>query len=285
MRFRATVENVQTFYRVVQSLEKLAKRCMITMNESTMRIICLTSDNGVQLWSSIKVPHIFTDYRIQSNNNNEITFEMGTEPLLAALKSALGSPEVVLKLTKKNDHATWSFEIAIQHNSGRRMNIVHDVRITVMRPADVARVHEPLCPEPDVHIILPPLAKLRTPMEHMQRISDAVLIKANRRETLRFMVKTDKCCLESEWTGCKHPNMDGDGTQERDEEEASDEFVSVLLPMKALFKFMSCHVVSTTTIAGLCRGHCVIMYVYIGEAAGEGGVLTFYIPAISDGDD
>lgn len=31
---------------------------------------------------------------------------------------------------------------------------------------------------------------------------------------------------------------------------------------------------------GLCQNHCIILYVYIGEVADAGGVLTFYLPAI-----
>ncbi|KZV79678.1 cell cycle checkpoint [Exidia glandulosa HHB12029] len=292
MRFRATVENVQTFHRVVSSLEKMSKRCMIKLNETTMRIICLPGDSGVQLWSSIRIEHIFTDYRIQSNNNNEITFEISSEPLLAALKSALSSPEVVLKLTKKNDHATWSFEIAISSTSGSRMNIVHDVRVAVQRPADVARMKEPLCPEPDVHVVLPPLKALRTVLERKAKLSDVVAIRCNKRGCLKLAIETEVVGVETTWDGCTHPNMDDNehGSQSQKPADMHDDqdpeaFASVLLPVKALIRFMNCHVVSTTTIAGLCQGFCVIMYVYIGEMQDAGGVLTFYIPAISDGDD
>ncbi|KAH7101978.1 cell cycle checkpoint [Auriculariales sp. MPI-PUGE-AT-0066] len=282
MRFRAAVENVQTFYRVLQSLEKLSKRCMIKLNETTMRIICLPGDTGIQLWSNIRITHIFTDYRIQSNNNNEITFEMSTEPLLAALKSALSSPEVVLKLTKKNEHATWSFEVALQSAGGKRINVTHDVRVTVMRPADVARIQEPLCPEPDVHIVVPPLAKLRVVVDHLQKLSSTVAVRANRNEIFRLAAQTDHVEVETEWTGCAHPAMDE--VKGEDDSDPND-FSTVLVSIKAFVRFMSCHVVSTTTIAGLCQNHCIIMYVYIGEIADAGGVLTFYIPALTDGDE
>jgi len=35
---------------------------------------------------------------------------------------------------------------------------------------------------------------------------------------------------------------------------------------------------------GICEHHCLILYVYFGGSAEIGGVLTFYIPAIIDGD-
>lgn len=110
--------------------------------------------------SQIKVDSLFTNYRIQSNASNEITLALSAEALLTALKSATSSSssgssayeteEVVMKLAKKNDHAVLTFEINGLTRVGRRVRVAHDVKIEVMRPADVARLSEPLCPEPDV---------------------------------------------------------------------------------------------------------------------------------------
>lgn len=110
----------------------------------------------------IKVDSIFTSYRIQSNASNEITLSLSSEALLAALRSASSSTstsnssssyeteEVVMKLAKKNDHAVLSFEISGMTRVGRKVRVAHDVKIEVMKPGDVARLAEPLCPEPDV---------------------------------------------------------------------------------------------------------------------------------------
>ena len=84
---------------------------------------------------------------------------MTSEALLGALKSAAASSssapsfdteEVVMKLAKKNDQALLSFEISGQTRVGHRLRVAHDVKIEVMRPADVAKLKEPLCPAPDV---------------------------------------------------------------------------------------------------------------------------------------
>ena len=108
----------------------------------------------------IKVESIFTSYRIQSNASNEITMSLSAEALLAALRSASSSAssssyeteEVVMKLAKKNDQAALSFEISGTTKLGRKMRVAHDVKIEVMKPGDVARLAEPLCPEPDVRL-------------------------------------------------------------------------------------------------------------------------------------
>lgn len=80
-----------------------------------------------------------------------------------------------------------------------------------------------------------------------------------------------------------------------------EEYFGVHVSSKSFVKFLNCHNVSTTTIAckisctyfvvkltlstGICQDHCMILYVYIGDAAEAGGVLTFYIPAMIDGED
>ena len=99
---------------------------------------------------------MFSDYRIQSNANNEITFLISPEALLLALRSAWNpasldsTPETVMKLAKKNDQAVLSFDISGSMSSGRSVRVGHDVRIEVMKPSDVGRLTEPMCPEPDV---------------------------------------------------------------------------------------------------------------------------------------
>ena len=107
----------------------------------------------------IKVDSLFNNYRIQSNADNEITVALASEALLGALKSASASAasgssfnteEIVVKLAKKSNHALFTFEIYGQTRTGNKMRVAHDVKIQVMKPADVAKLSEPLCPEPDV---------------------------------------------------------------------------------------------------------------------------------------
>jgi HUS1 checkpoint protein len=117
----------------------------------------------INFLSQIKVNSLFDNYRIQSNANNEITMALSSEALLGALRSATASSsasssfdaeEVVMKLAKKNDQALLSFEISGQSRVGNRLRVAHDVRIEVMKPADVAKMTEPLCPTPDVRFLL-----------------------------------------------------------------------------------------------------------------------------------
>ena len=75
---------------------------------------------------------------------------IGSEPLLQALRSAASSPEAVMKLAKKNDLAVLSFEITVVTRQNKKVSVTQDVKIEVMRPQDVEKLSEPMCPEPDV---------------------------------------------------------------------------------------------------------------------------------------
>lgn len=53
MRFRATIDNIPTFFRIIQTIEKLQKKCIIQFSEQYVRIICTNDANegGVEVWS------------------------------------------------------------------------------------------------------------------------------------------------------------------------------------------------------------------------------------------
>lgn len=292
MRFRASISNVPTFFKIIQSIEKLQKKCIIKFTETSMHIICNSDANegGIQVWSQIKVDALFTGYRIQSNAANVITMALPSDALLAALKSASSSAstaseteEVIMKLAKKNGQAVLSFEINGLTRVGRKVRVAHDVKIEVMRPVDVERLREPLCPEPDLHILLPPLQKLRTVVERLRLMSDILAICANNSGCLKLSINTESVKVDTEWKDCTNPKTQ-DKLDDRDAEDTLDpeQFFTVLISVRSFLKFLNCHVVSTTTIACICQHHCMILYVYIGDVADAGGVLTFYIPAIID---
>ncbi|KAG2132941.1 cell cycle checkpoint [Suillus clintonianus] len=315
MRFRATVENVPIFYRLIQAVEKLQKNCIMKFTETEMHVICNDEANegGIQVWSVVKIDSIFTSYRIQSNANNAITVTLSTEALLAALRSSSSSAssssvaaaiiptydadEVVMKLAKKNDQAVLSFEMFGMSRSGRKVRVAHDVRIDVMRPAESDKLHEPRCPDPDVHIMLPSLQKLRTIVERLRPLSDVLALRANNSGNLQLSINTDTVKVETQWVKCANPSMakhgvaenDGDVDDDADDDSLDkpdpDKMFCVLVSIRSFLKFLNSHVVSATTIACLCHNHCAILYVYIGEIADAGGVLTYYIPTVIDGDE
>ncbi|KAJ1308040.1 hypothetical protein OPQ81_002107 [Rhizoctonia solani] len=253
MRFRACIDEVSTLSKIVQTMEKLSKRCIFKMNETTVQIICLgETDVGVQIWSKIPVDSMFSDYRIQSNANNMISLE-----------------DVIVKLAKKNDQPVFSFEAQTESRQGKKMVVTHDVRITVMKAVEIEQVKEPLCPPPDLHIILPPLKELRTIVEHMQRLSDVVAISATPGGELVFAIQTDDVRVSTTWEGCQRPTVEGEAPNP-EHENNPDQKYGALVAVKSLIRFLTCHMFSNSTVASICANFCVIMYVYIGSVTDTG---------------
>ncbi|KAL0571124.1 Checkpoint protein hus1 [Marasmius crinis-equi] len=299
MRFRTDIDNPATFYKIIQAIEKLQKKCVIRFTETNIHIICANEANegGMQVWSQIKIDSIFSEYRIQSNSNNEITVNISAEALAAALKScssnanrSYDTEEVVMKLAKKNDQAVLSFEILGTTAVGRKVRVTHGVRIEVLKAMDVEKLREPMCPEPDTHILLPPLHKLRTIADKLKPMSEILSIRANNNGCFQLAINTESVKVETEWRNLTNPKMLREGSSQNEEQPDNsppdpDEIFGVLVSMRSFVKFLNSHAISTTTIACVCNKHCLILYVYIGDVAEAGGVLTFYLPAVIDDDD
>ena len=109
----------------------------------------------------------------------------------------------------------------------RETTITQDIPVIVLAPATVASIHEPQCPQPDVHIMLPPLSQLKTVSERFTKLalstssaasrgraSDApssqsrLILSANAHGILRIGVETAALKIESRWKGLVNPELD-----------------------------------------------------------------------------
>ena len=108
---------------------------------------------------------LFSEYRIQSNANNEINIVVSPEALLQALRSAASSDDIIMKLAKKNERAVLCLDVALTFGGGglnafggggsKKARMEHNVLIEVLKPSDMAKLKEPMCPEPDVRPLAP----------------------------------------------------------------------------------------------------------------------------------
>jgi hypothetical protein len=89
-------------------------------------------DSGIQ-------DNIFSDYRIESNsNNNTIALEFSITPLVQALRSAgskggdnRDAAEVTLKLVKRGEDAALGMDVKTQTRDGKKVTVVHEVHVLV----------------------------------------------------------------------------------------------------------------------------------------------------------
>ncbi|GAA6020065.1 hypothetical protein JCM10207_006774 [Rhodosporidiobolus poonsookiae] len=300
MRFRADISNTSQFTRLITSLTPLGKTATLKLKADTVHLIC-TGDGargGVQVWSQIAVASIFnlTNFRLESNNHNEIYLEVATDSLARALKSAAGATVATIKLAKKGGagpggtgkgaYPVLSLSIESSSRLGKRLEITQDVAVKVKKAAEIEQLKEPLCPQPDVIILLPPLSILRTVAERLKTVSPYITLSANNAGEFRMRAEADEAKVETEWRGLKRPNT-GDDDMAAAPPADPAHFFRVTLDAKNLLKFLASYAIAATTIMCLCPGHCAIFYVYVGDSKDrvEGGVLTYFIPARTAGED
>jgi len=290
MRFRAEISSLATFTRVCQSIDKLSKRCVLKLARERIHFICAGEDtSGVQVWAQFEADTLFKTSRVESNSGNEIYLELLTDSLQKALKSADGATEVILRLTKKGKFPVLSVSIRNASGSGRQLDVVQDVSVKVL--PNLNNIKEPMCPDPDLHIVLPPLTALTTVLARLSKISTTVTLSANRSGVLRMGVESDQAKVTVEWRDLRHPEfLSSDDPAQRPtptpQRGDAEEFFTCSLDVKSLSKFLTSRAIAGTAIASICRDFCCVFYVYIGAGPESGGVLTYFCPGVlRDGED
>lgn len=300
MRFKADLRHPQQFARLIASLSPLGKIATLKLKPDAVHLICMAdgTKSGVQVWSQIQNSSLFDldSLRLDSNHHNEIYLEVSLDALSRALRSTNGATRVTIKLAKKGGSGPQGsgegsypvLSICVESSSrfGKKVEIVQDVAVRVKKAADIEQLTEPLCPAPEVIISLPDMQQLRTVVERLKTVSPFVTIRANNQGLLKFRAEADEANVETEWRNLKRPQSGADDIV-ADIEDPSHLF-KVTVEAKSLLKFLATYQVASSAIACLCSDHCAIFYVYIGQSKDrvEGGVLTFFVPAVKlDGDD
>jgi len=87
---------------LVAALNSLEKIAWVRLDDDTVRFTVIPH-TGSQVWASLSVDLIFDSYHIQSAEpNNTINLELPLGPLQRALRSAAGSIQANLRLTKRD---------------------------------------------------------------------------------------------------------------------------------------------------------------------------------------
>jgi len=105
----------------------------------------------------------------------------------------------------------------------RETVITQDVPVVVLQAHRVEGIHEPICPEADVNIFLPPLIQLKSVSERFNRLALVnsssgattagnvrLQLSANMHGCLRLGLQTDVLDINSVWDGLQHPQLDLD---------------------------------------------------------------------------
>ncbi|KAG5440515.1 hypothetical protein PCK2_000449, partial [Pneumocystis canis] len=184
-------ENIQYLRKkgIIQSLERVGRICWLKLTPETVHLIVVPDYTGTQVWAILEVKSIFEDYHVQSNTNNTINLEVPVDSLHKALKSSVNASDIVLRLTKQDHFPMLSCSISLLGKSGGMSAVTHNIHVRVLSP--LMQLSEPVVPEPDCHIILPPLSQLRYISERFRVISNKIILKANMSGEFQIGVSSD----------------------------------------------------------------------------------------------
>ena len=150
MRLRGSVINVSLLTRLAQTASGVGSPCYLQFSPNALRMMSPAGRDGVQVWTTLDVTTVFTNYKIESHNNNEITVEVSAESLARVLRSAAGALEVMLRLGKRDREPLLSWSIVMTSQSGTRLDVVQELVVRILRASELALIVEPMCPTPDV---------------------------------------------------------------------------------------------------------------------------------------
>jgi HUS1 checkpoint protein len=252
-------------------------QCIMQLNPERLQIV-VTSDSsdGMQLWSGVLSQTLFDSYLVESLNNNVVAFELQVENLEQALKSAqFSTTECLCKLSKKNGNTYLTFVLEMQ--TAQVMNVVQDVPVRLLTPAQVSMLTEPVLPDPTVHILLPSLKQIKPIVDRLKKLDDVLVIECNMDGTLKMGVMTDQAKITCVMTGLDHPKVEGQGALERN----PDLWCTARVDMKKFCRFLGAqHVNPGTVVCCLIPHKAVVCHVILDQAAADTFYMTYYLPLV-----
>jgi HUS1 checkpoint protein len=156
-------------------------------------------------------------------------------------KNVLGvRPEGATQLPRtqhQQQHGNQTTDAAQPQQDGPRERetvITQEIPVRVLHPSSVENLHQPRCPEPDVHIVLPTLIQLKAISERFTKLAmetsrvaasglgngtgatttattgtgPRLELSANMHGSVKLAIATDALRISSVWTGLINPALD-----------------------------------------------------------------------------
>ena len=239
MKFRGKLSEIsciRQFANVITTITKLAKVCVLRINESHLYFILTEGSGGPTVWAELAPTHFFTEFNMEgvSADKNEIYLEFQGDQLSKTLSSLKASQpqSVKMKLTKKHSPCL-TFEIELMTSTGLSRSVVHDIPVSVVPRRLWSEYDEPAMPDFHVSIYLPQFKMLRTVVERMKNLTTNITISANREGSLSLSVETDVVSVETHFKDLGNPVVDQSA-----EVSSQSEFVSAMINIKKLNHFL-----------------------------------------------
>ncbi|KAL0479899.1 HUS1 checkpoint protein [Acrasis kona] len=250
---------------------------------------CAGNQDDTQVWGSVPQTTLFTEFRIDSQQNNNIYVVLNLDHALRALRSIKSAKNITMRLTKKSNQAYLTLDFRIDLSEGE-VALSQDIPVRTLQAAEVDAISEPVT-NPTVQIMMPVLKDLKPIIDRMQKIGTEIDVEANMNRTLIFKVSDPSGVVDvaTYFKNQEHPHSlrDEEGGEANNfnvdivpQRSTPDEQVSVTLRVEAkkLQKVMHAHIVTPRAVVlGMMRDTCMVVHV----DAGDGAYLTYYLSVIA----
>lgn len=223
-----------------------------------------------QVWAACNSESLFENYVIESQNSNEIAFNINLGNLLRGLKSGTHAQEIHMKLTKKGSTAYLSF--AILMNQVKSITITQEIPVQILTSVQLQAYVEPTLPDPEVYIMMPPLKNLKNVIERMKNIDNNLILQANMAGELTLKVQTDNISVATFYRKLEHPIIGGKELQTNPDQKAK-----VKVDVKKFSRFLCSHViVPNNVICCIVEDTALVLHVLLDDL-----FITYYIPVLN----
>jgi len=243
MKFKATstsIENIHQFMNVLNTLNKILKKCVIRLTSNKMFFILPNqiTNGGVSMWCELKQENFFDLYQMEgmTKKQNEIYLEIVAENICRALKSANNAKCLKVKLTKKQVPCL-TFEIELPSLMSSSRAVTHDIPVHVIPRQSWKDYQEPEMPNFHVCLCMPPLSKLKNITERLKNLSHYLKICGNQKGYMMLQVETELVTARTSFQGLEVPEFDED-SQAPSKSWNPEEFACARIDIKKFSQFL-----------------------------------------------
>ncbi|KAJ9050624.1 hypothetical protein DSO57_1012826 [Entomophthora muscae] len=291
MRLRGSISNAALIYNVSSTLDKFGRNILVKFLPESLQLILQSSlDAGMQVYSSIPVKKIFSEYLLEPSEGDGIYIELEAELLTRSLKSSSDSI-TKFRATRKDDVAYLKFSTTHRSRNKAEVTLSQDIPIRILTLDQIGVVNDFELPTPDIQFRLPAIEQLRSEMARIAKFSTKVLVAAN----LKGLFYLQAISLEA------NIKVTFDHTTELNFNVLPEEFYtnsikyqnrdrSLPAKIRVLMKdlkncFSSPVVTQRTTVCGIIENHmltiCCLLVSPLGDSMGR---VTFCFPCNYDDD-
>lgn len=281
MRFKARIgkENLIALHSVISSLERIGLRAALHLSPESIKIsVIANAIDDPRCFCEVSSDKMFHDYRIESQSDNSILFEIGLDLLSIALKSGLSADICQLKLVKRGSKPCLCFEAQASHTA-TILDVKHDIPIRVQKASDIVYYQPPEVPPPDTALQLPRSKLLRTIIDKMARFGKSMKITSSQLGQLSFQIASYQSSVDIKTFV---PNLTPIYTETMDRATYSNNVASVNVDINKLSAILRLHDLKWDNAVLYVTDNSTL---FLELPYMDSGTIGFYVPIIMQGQD